>query len=120
MLFVIATPTFAAEAPMSTRITEEVERYINNGTLPSCHLNYYQDDGYQAFYYKSKYLNDNFDSFKKYSSGQIATYCSWYRTEQNETWDYILDNLDIEPESLEPNKYLGLYWDSVVNNKIEE
>ena len=98
----------AAEAPMDDLISHEVETYVRNGTLPSWHLDYYQDDGYQAFYYKMKYLNDNFDDFKNKTEGQIITYMSWYRSEQNQTWEYIFENLDIEPEYLEPNKYLGL------------
>lgn len=37
----------------------------------------------------------------------------------NENWKLILENIDIDVKYLEPNKYLGLYWDSYVegNNK---
>lgn len=35
----------------------------------------------------------------------------------DESWKMILDHLDIDIEYLEPNKYLGLYWDSFVNGK---
>ena len=44
----------AAEIDMSNKITSEVERYVNSGTLPSWHLNYYKDEGYQTYYYKMK------------------------------------------------------------------
>lgn len=102
----------AAEIDMSNKITSEVERYVNNGTLPSWHLNYYKDEGYQTYYYKMKYLNNNFTSFKSETQSQIQTHVSWYKNKENEIWYYILDNLDIEPEYLEEDKYLGLYWDS--------
>lgn len=38
----------------------------------------------------------------------------------DENWKLILENLDIDIKYLEPNKYLGLYWDSCVedNSKI--
>ncbi|HRF69929.1 MAG TPA: hypothetical protein PKV66_00700 [Candidatus Pelethenecus sp.] len=38
---------------------------------------------------------------------------------QSENWKLILENIDIDVKYLEPNKYLGLYWDSYVegNNK---
>lgn len=32
----------------------------------------------------------------------------------DESWKMILDHLDIDIEYLEPNKYLGLYWDSFI------
>lgn len=32
-----------------------------------------------------------------------------------DNWNYILNNVDIDIKHLEPNKYLGLYWDSFVN-----
>ena len=35
----------------------------------------------------------------------------------DESWKMILDHLDIDIEYLEPNKYLGLYWDSFANGK---
>lgn len=35
-------------------------------------------------------------------------------TSEDESWKMILDHLDIDIEYLEPNKYLGLYWDSFV------
>lgn len=121
MMFIgVGANSFAAEAPMDDLISHEVETYVRNGTLPSWHLDYYQDDGYQAFYYKMKYLNDNFDDFKNKTEGQIITYMSWYRSEQNQTWEYIFENLDIEPEYLEPNKYLGIYWDPYAYNNKEE
>ena len=112
----IGTTVSAAESAMNTRVMEEVERYVNNGTLPSWHLNYYQDEGYQAYFWKQVHFNGSLDRFKVETSGEIATHCSWYRSERNETWDYIIDNLDIEPEYLDQNDYLGIYWDSYAYN----
>lgn len=37
-----------------------------------------------------------------------------------EHWQTILNNIDIDIEYLEPNKYLGLYWDSFVDGSPKE
>lgn len=37
-----------------------------------------------------------------------------------DNWNYILDNVDIDIKYLEPNKYLGLYWDSYVNGNKKD
>lgn len=39
-------------------------------------------------------------------------------TEEN--WSYILNNVDIDIKYLEPNKYLGLYWDSFVGGSSKD
>ena len=60
---------------------------------------------------------EGYYDFKALSQTKISTYSSWYTNKQNETWDYIIKNLDIEPEYLEPNQYLGIYWDSYAYDK---
>ena len=37
-----------------------------------------------------------------------------------ENWKYILNNVDMDIKYLEPNKYLGLYWDSFVGGNSKE
>lgn len=37
-----------------------------------------------------------------------------------ETWSYILNNIDIDIKYLEPNRYLGLFWDSFVNGDSKD
>ncbi len=39
---------------------------------------------------------------------------------KEENWDYILNNMDIDIKYLEPNKYLGLYWDSFVDGNPKD
>lgn len=39
---------------------------------------------------------------------------------KEENWDYILNNVDIDIKYLEPNKYLGLYWDSFVGGSSKD
>ena len=39
---------------------------------------------------------------------------------KQENWDYILNNVDIDIKYLEPNKYLGLYWDSFVGGSSKD
>ena len=108
------------DSQMETLITNEVESLVNRGELPSWHLKYLNESGYQAFYYKMTHLNNDDNTyFKSLSQDKIKTYSSWYSNKTTETWNYILKNLDITPDYLEPNEYLGLYWDSYAYDKKE-
>ena len=124
-LFLGSTTVSAAEKKTSefdTVIQSEVENYVRTGKLERWHLNYYKDSSYQTFYYKMVKMRDasGIDYFSTLSQSQISTYISWYSHAQDETWEYILSNLDIEPEYLEADTYLGLYWDSYAydNSKL--
>ena len=41
-------------------------------------------------------------------------------TSSEENWSYILNNVDIDIKYLEPNKYLGIYWDSFVSGDSKD
>lgn len=118
-LFTFTTNTLAASIDMSNKISNEVTYLVDDGTLPSWHMYYKDDEGYQAYYYKMRYLNKNFDLFKSETITDIRRHLSWYQSEKTETWDYILNNLDIEPEYLEPDKYVGIYWDSYAYDSLD-
>lgn len=114
--------TYAKEArgdsKMESLITSEVESKVRNGTLPPWHLNYVNNTGYQCFYYKMTHLNSDDDSYyRSLPESKIITYSNWYKNKTDETWDYILKNLDIDTKYLEPNEYLGLYFDSYAYDK---
>ena len=115
-LFAFSNSVFAAESPIENQIKEEIEEYVSSGVLDSWHLKLYEDEGYQTYYWKRCHLGDDFDYFRAMTYQDAQSICSWYDNEMSQTWVYILENLDIEPEWLEPNKYLGLYWDSYWNN----
>lgn len=55
-------------------------------------------------------------SFKTIPETELRAIIQWYHTKNDTVWEDVLTNLDIEPKYLEPNKILGLYWDS----KVEE
>ncbi len=38
----------------------------------------------------------------------------WYHRDSDLIWTDVKNNLDIEPQYLEANKVLGLYWDSIM------
>ena len=119
-LFVFVSPAFAAESPMENKIKSEITSYVSSGELPSWHLKYIDDEGYQTYYWKRCHLSDYFDDFKSATESFISFIISMYKNETTDTWDYILSNLDIDPSWLEPNKYLGLYWDSFYRDYNDE
>ena len=105
---------------MNDYIKSEIDYLVSVGAIPSWHKTFYNNEGYQVFYYKFVHLSKDMDGYyywKSLSKDQISTYSSWYINKQNETWDYILKNLDIDQEYLEPNQYLGIYWDSYAYDK---
>ena len=107
---------------MDSYIKREIDYLVDVHALPSWHKNFYSNEGYQAYYYKIVHINQKdmgLPYFKSYTQSQISTYSSWYQNKEDETWDYILKNLDIDPEYLEPNDYLGIYWDSYAYDKKE-
>ena len=107
-LCIFASPVFAAESEIEDQIKEEIEEYVSSGELESWHLRLYEDEGYQTYYWKRCHLSNYFDDFKSMTYQEAQTVCSWYENEMTQTWVYILENLDIEPQWLEPDKYLGL------------
>ena len=108
---------------MDEYIRREIDYLIDSHSIPTWHRYYYYDEGYQSFYYKTVHLSyeglNGYYQWKSYSQDKLLTYSSWYKNDQDETWDYILKNLDIDPEYLEPNQYLGIYWDSYAYDKKE-
>ena len=112
-----------SDETMDEYIRREIDYLIDSHAIPSWHRYYYYDEGYQAFYYKMVHLSydglDGYYYWKSLSQDKLLTYSSWYKNDQDETWDYIIKNLDIDPEYLEPNAYLGLYWDSYAYDKKE-
>ena len=107
---------------MDSYIKREIDYLVDVHALPSWHKSFYNNEGYQAYYYKIVHINQKdmgLPYFKSYTQSQISTYSSWYQNKEDEIWDYILKNLDIDPEYLEPNDYLGIYWDSYAYDKKE-
>ena len=119
-IFVLSTNTFAAESSIEKKIKSEIETYVNEGKLSSWYMSLSDDEGFQNYYYKEVYLNDNFEEFSNLSYQEAVKYCTWYQSNINQTWDYVLKNLDIEAKYLEPNSILGVYWDSCFNKDVNE
>lgn len=103
---------FAAESSIETQIKQEVETYVTQGKLNSWHLSIVDDEGYQYLYWKFVHLSNDLEYFSTQTQGQIASAARWYQSEMDDTWKTILANLDIEPEYIEQDKYLGVFWDS--------
>ncbi|MFI3307952.1 MAG: hypothetical protein R3Y21_05225 [Mycoplasmatota bacterium] len=103
---------FAKESAIEDKIISEVTEYVYQNKLSRFHLDYVEDPGYQTYYYKLVYLAKDFDKFSKYSENQIKNISLLYEEEMNETWEFIFDNMDIDPELLNQNQYLGIYWDT--------
>ena len=45
---------------MNDYIKSEIDYLVSVGAIPSWHRNYYDDEGYQAYYYKTVHLSINF------------------------------------------------------------
>lgn len=106
----------AAEPDISIQIRNEVDSYVASGKLEDWHSTFVDNEGYQAYYWKMVHLSNNLEYLSTQSRLEILSICTWYDNDRTETWNYIIENLDIEPQYLEQNKILGLYWDSRFNN----
>ena len=95
-------------------IAKEVETLVNNGTLGAQHKNFMHNTGYQTLYTKM-YRQGN-SSLKSYFAemnySQLANIIDMYENKWNEVWFDILTNLDIEPQYLDPDRVLGIYYDA--------
>lgn len=113
LLFIFgSSKVYAAESKIETTIKNEVQAYVNSGTLEDFHLDLIDEEGYQTYYWKMVHLSDNLDYFASQSFNSIFQAYMAYENELTETWNIILSNLDIEPEYLNKDEILGLYWDS--------
>lgn len=95
-------------------IQTEVAAHVSAGRLPSYHNNLSGDTGYQTLYTKMLTSN-NLDYFKTISEQNLRSIIMWYHTDSDLIWKDVKANLDIEPKYLEPNKVLGIYWDSRID-----
>ena len=95
-------------------IAKEVETLVNNGTLGAQHKSFMHNTGYQTLYTKM-YRQGN-SSLRSYfgnmNYSQLANIIDMYENKWNEVWFDILTNLDIEPQYLDPDRVLGLYYDA--------
>ena len=95
-------------------IQAEVETLVNNGTLGPQHKRLAHNVGYQTLYTKM-YRQGN-ESLKSYFAemnySQLANIIDMYENRWNEVWFDILTNLDIEPQYLDPDRVLGIYYDA--------
>ena len=99
-------------------IQNEVATLVNNGTLQSFHNNLSRDTGYQTLYTKMYRQGSNGvkTHFKNLSEQQLRYYITSYENEWDSVWYDIITNLDVEPQYLDPNRILGLYYDSYAGN----
>ena len=95
-------------------IAKEVETLVNNGTLGAQHKSFMHNTGYQTLY--TKMYRQGSQGTKEYfgnmNYSQLANIIDMYENKWNEVWFDILTNLDIEPQYLDPDRVLGLYYDA--------
>ncbi len=111
MVFMLSANVHASEYDS---IQNEVSQLVDNGKLPSYHKSFSSSAGYQTLYTKMYRQGD--DELKQYfasmSAGYLYQTIEWYENEWNSVWYDILTNLDVEPEYLDPDRILGLYYDA--------
>jgi len=119
-IFIVTLFTFSMNVFAAGRVEEEITSQINelieDGELPSWHERYINMEGYQAIWYKMCILSQSREYFANQSESEIWRLITWYTSERDETWSYILEGLDIEPQYLEQDKFLGIYFDSIFNS----
>ncbi len=111
-IFLVPTSVFASEYD---EIQLEVSNLVKEGKLPSYHNSISHQPGYQTFYmkmYKTAGNQETKDYFASMSYSELYSKSQWYQNDWNNTWYDVLTNLDIEPQYLDPDRILGLYWDS--------
>ena len=120
LVFTTTVSASAAESPIENEIHQEVRSYVAEGKLEDWHLDMMVWDGYVCFYNKMVKFSDDFEYFASIPEEQMWTYVTWYQNQWDDTWTYIMDNIDIWPEYLEQNKILGIYWDSYFSGLEDE
>lgn len=120
LVFTTTVSASAAESPIENEIHAEVRNYVAEGKLEDWHLEMMVWDGYVCVYNKMVKFSDDFEYFASISKDRMWTLVTWYQNNWDETWTYIMDNLDIWPEHLEQNKILGIYWDSYFSGLEDE
>ncbi|MCR5224070.1 MAG: hypothetical protein K6C11_02870 [Bacilli bacterium] len=111
LLFISSPNVFASEYD---DIQNEVAELVEEGKLPSYHNNLSSSAGYQTFYTKMYRQGD--DELKSYFASikyaNLLGIIKNYENKWNSVWYDILTNLDIEPEYLDADRILGLYYDA--------
>ena len=120
LVFTTTVSASAAESPIENEIQTEVRNYVAEGKLEDWHLEMMVWDGYVCVYNKMVKFSDDFEYFASSPEDRMWPLVTWYQNNWDETWTYIMDNLDIWPEHLEQNKILGIYWDSYFSGLEDE
>ena len=99
-------------------IQNEVSTLVVNGTLQGFHNNLSRDTGYQTLYTKMYRQGSTGvkNHFTNLSESELRSYIQSYENDWDAVWYDIITNLDVEPKYLDPNRVLGLYYDSYAGN----
>lgn len=110
----VLTLSVSVHASEYDAIQTEVSTLVSAGKLPSYHNYLSSSPGYQTLYTKMYRQGDSEtkEYFASLSYSNISYYIKWYENEWDSVWYDILTNLDIEPQYLDPDKLLGLYYDA--------
>ena len=100
-------------------IQTEVVSLINQGKLPTFHRNLARNTGYQTMYTKMyrQGSEGTRNHFAGLSESNLKSYINMYESDWDSVWYDIITNLDIEPQYLDPNRILGLYYDGYAGEK---
>ncbi len=110
-LFLLPSAVYASEYD---EIKNEVATLVKEGALPDYHNKLLTNTGYQTLY--TKMYRQGREGTKEYFSSMsysdLLSTISMYENEWDKVWFDILTNLDVEPQYLDPNRILGLYYDA--------
>lgn len=112
LIFTTSVSASAAETNINDEIEQEVKTLVATGKLDEFHLQLSQLNGYKIYYYKRVHLMDDLEYFANHTEQEIMQLITWYQNELDDTWSYIIDNLDLWVEYLDTDQVVACMWDS--------
>ena len=100
-------------------LIEEIISLVDENSLPEYHKNLAPNVGYQMLYNKmyKEGSSSSKELFKSYTETKLKNIIQNYQNDWDEVWFNIISNLDVEPQYLDPNRILGIYYDAnALNN----
>ncbi|WP_026391282.1 hypothetical protein [Haploplasma modicum] len=118
LIFAFIFVPLVSAASFHDEIYDEVSQHVRDGNLPSWHKSYALIPEYQTFYTKMVRLMSSTHGVSYLASFEkedLISLLQQYKSEIDEVWEDMIENLDLELTNLAPAQIVGLYWETNVN-----